>query len=195
MASLVLCVFPRIPIILVGNKSDLQVGSSMEVILPIMNQFSEIETCVEVRSWGVCRASLRGWNAALVAVREPLCSWRAALMMLLYTSPGVESLPFGVSVLYPLPRSSFQCLPSVALWLEFHTALLVLGLWNGHSKARAKPRRLSLWIFPHGGQTLLWALRHSWSGWGRLCHSPPALFIRAVSSESPVLCQEPQEHL
>ncbi|NXU80748.1 MIRO2 GTPase, partial [Oreotrochilus melanogaster] len=37
----------RIPIILVGNKSDLQVGSSMEVILPIMNQFSEIETCVE----------------------------------------------------------------------------------------------------------------------------------------------------
>ena len=41
--------FPRIPIILVGNKSDLQVGSSMDVILPIMNQFSEIETCVEVR--------------------------------------------------------------------------------------------------------------------------------------------------
>ncbi|KFV64772.1 Mitochondrial Rho GTPase 2, partial [Dryobates pubescens] len=36
-----------IPIILVGNKSDLQVGSSMDVILPIMNQFSEIETCVE----------------------------------------------------------------------------------------------------------------------------------------------------
>ncbi|XP_032650583.1 mitochondrial Rho GTPase 2 isoform X3 [Chelonoidis abingdonii] len=37
----------RIPIILVGNKSDLQSGSSMEIILPIMNQFSEIETCVE----------------------------------------------------------------------------------------------------------------------------------------------------
>uniref|UniRef100_A0A8U7MNJ9 Mitochondrial Rho GTPase n=1 Tax=Corvus moneduloides TaxID=1196302 RepID=A0A8U7MNJ9_CORMO len=47
VTSLELCVFPRIPIILVGNKSDLQVGSSMEVILPIMNQFSEIETCVE----------------------------------------------------------------------------------------------------------------------------------------------------
>lgn len=39
----------RIPIILVGNKSDLRSGSSMETILPIMNQFSEIETCVEVR--------------------------------------------------------------------------------------------------------------------------------------------------
>uniref|UniRef100_A0A8C6KYI3 Mitochondrial Rho GTPase 2 n=1 Tax=Nothobranchius furzeri TaxID=105023 RepID=A0A8C6KYI3_NOTFU len=40
--------FPtRIPIILVGNKSDLRSGSSMETILPIMNQFSEIETCVE----------------------------------------------------------------------------------------------------------------------------------------------------
>ncbi|CAI9568093.1 unnamed protein product [Staurois parvus] len=37
----------RLPIILVGNKSDLQSGSSMESILPIMNQFSEIETCVE----------------------------------------------------------------------------------------------------------------------------------------------------
>uniref|UniRef100_A0A8C7XQ04 Mitochondrial Rho GTPase n=1 Tax=Oryzias sinensis TaxID=183150 RepID=A0A8C7XQ04_9TELE len=37
----------RIPIILVGNKSDLRSGSSMETILPIMNQFSEIETCVE----------------------------------------------------------------------------------------------------------------------------------------------------
>uniref|UniRef100_A0A672FVR3 Mitochondrial Rho GTPase n=1 Tax=Salarias fasciatus TaxID=181472 RepID=A0A672FVR3_SALFA len=37
----------RIPIILVGNKSDLRCGSSMETILPIMNQFSEIETCVE----------------------------------------------------------------------------------------------------------------------------------------------------
>ncbi|XP_056389173.1 mitochondrial Rho GTPase 2 [Hyla sarda] len=37
----------RLPIILVGNKSDLQCGSSMESILPIMNQFSEIETCVE----------------------------------------------------------------------------------------------------------------------------------------------------
>lgn len=37
----------NIPIILVGNKSDLRSGSSMESILPIMNQFSEIETCVE----------------------------------------------------------------------------------------------------------------------------------------------------
>uniref|UniRef100_A0A8B9RJN2 Mitochondrial Rho GTPase n=1 Tax=Astyanax mexicanus TaxID=7994 RepID=A0A8B9RJN2_ASTMX len=40
-------VLPLIPIILVGNKSDLRSGSSMETILPIMNQFSEIETCVE----------------------------------------------------------------------------------------------------------------------------------------------------
>uniref|UniRef100_A0A8C9Z0X0 Mitochondrial Rho GTPase n=1 Tax=Sander lucioperca TaxID=283035 RepID=A0A8C9Z0X0_SANLU len=37
----------RVPIILVGNKSDLRCGSSMETILPIMNLFSEIETCVE----------------------------------------------------------------------------------------------------------------------------------------------------
>uniref|UniRef100_A0A8C1RIN5 Mitochondrial Rho GTPase n=1 Tax=Cyprinus carpio TaxID=7962 RepID=A0A8C1RIN5_CYPCA len=37
----------RLPLILVGNKSDLVEHSSMETILPIMNQFSEIETCVE----------------------------------------------------------------------------------------------------------------------------------------------------
>ncbi|XP_053410578.1 mitochondrial Rho GTPase 2 isoform X15 [Nycticebus coucang] len=38
---------PRVPIILVGNKSDLRSGSSVEAVLPIMNQFPEIETCVE----------------------------------------------------------------------------------------------------------------------------------------------------
>uniref|UniRef100_A0A6Q2Y2N1 Mitochondrial Rho GTPase n=1 Tax=Esox lucius TaxID=8010 RepID=A0A6Q2Y2N1_ESOLU len=36
-----------VPIILVGNKSDLVEHSSMETILPIMNQYTEIETCVE----------------------------------------------------------------------------------------------------------------------------------------------------
>uniref|UniRef100_A0A8C8W2Z9 Mitochondrial Rho GTPase n=1 Tax=Peromyscus maniculatus bairdii TaxID=230844 RepID=A0A8C8W2Z9_PERMB len=38
---------PRLPIILVGNKSDLRPGSTMEAVLPIMSQFPEIETCVE----------------------------------------------------------------------------------------------------------------------------------------------------
>ncbi|XP_035261936.1 mitochondrial Rho GTPase 1b isoform X2 [Anguilla anguilla] len=37
----------RVPLILVGNKSDLVEHSSMETILPIMNQYTEIETCVE----------------------------------------------------------------------------------------------------------------------------------------------------
>uniref|UniRef100_A0A7N6A596 Mitochondrial Rho GTPase n=1 Tax=Anabas testudineus TaxID=64144 RepID=A0A7N6A596_ANATE len=37
----------KVPLILVGNKSDLVEHSSMETILPIMNQNSEIETCVE----------------------------------------------------------------------------------------------------------------------------------------------------
>lgn len=45
----VLCLVARVPLILVGNKSDLVDHSSMETILPIMNQYSEIETCVEVR--------------------------------------------------------------------------------------------------------------------------------------------------
>lgn len=41
-------VYFRLPLILVGNKSDLVEYSSMETILPIMNQYTEIETCVEV---------------------------------------------------------------------------------------------------------------------------------------------------
>ncbi|XP_057700193.1 mitochondrial Rho GTPase 1-A-like isoform X1 [Corythoichthys intestinalis] len=40
----------RVPLILVGNKSDLVEHSSMDTILPIMNQYSEIETCVECSS-------------------------------------------------------------------------------------------------------------------------------------------------
>uniref|UniRef100_A0A8C9Y7V2 Ras homolog family member T1a n=1 Tax=Sander lucioperca TaxID=283035 RepID=A0A8C9Y7V2_SANLU len=39
--------FCRVPLILVGNKSDLVEHSSMETILPIMNQYQDIETCVE----------------------------------------------------------------------------------------------------------------------------------------------------
>uniref|UniRef100_A0A8D3DFP6 Mitochondrial Rho GTPase n=1 Tax=Scophthalmus maximus TaxID=52904 RepID=A0A8D3DFP6_SCOMX len=47
MVCIVSAFYILIPIILVGNKSDLRCGSSMETILPIMNLFSEIETCVE----------------------------------------------------------------------------------------------------------------------------------------------------
>lgn len=41
-------VMSAIPIILVGNKSDLLEQGNMEAVLPIMNQYAEIETCVEV---------------------------------------------------------------------------------------------------------------------------------------------------
>ncbi|OTF79727.1 mitochondrial Rho GTPase 1-like protein [Euroglyphus maynei] len=37
----------NIPIILVGNKSDLVEYSSIETVLPLMNQYKEIEICVE----------------------------------------------------------------------------------------------------------------------------------------------------
>ena len=37
-----------IPIILVGNKSDLVEYSSIDTVLPLMNQYKEIEICVEV---------------------------------------------------------------------------------------------------------------------------------------------------
>ncbi|XP_022247924.1 mitochondrial Rho GTPase 1-like isoform X4 [Limulus polyphemus] len=35
------------PVVLVGNKTDLVEYSSLDMILPIMNQFEEVETCVE----------------------------------------------------------------------------------------------------------------------------------------------------
>ena len=37
----------RTPIILVGNKVDLVDYSTMDLVLPIMNDYEEIETCVE----------------------------------------------------------------------------------------------------------------------------------------------------
>lgn len=40
------------PIILVGNKSDQADANSLETVVPIMNDYAEIETCVEVSSTG-----------------------------------------------------------------------------------------------------------------------------------------------
>lgn len=37
----------RVPVILVGNKSDLLDFSTMETMMPILNDFAEVETCVE----------------------------------------------------------------------------------------------------------------------------------------------------
>ncbi|XP_032235102.2 mitochondrial Rho GTPase 1-A isoform X2 [Nematostella vectensis] len=35
------------PVVIVGNKSDLSDTSTMDIVLPIMNDYSEVETCVE----------------------------------------------------------------------------------------------------------------------------------------------------
>ncbi|XP_023575623.1 mitochondrial Rho GTPase 1 [Octodon degus] len=48
----------ELPLILVGNKSDLVEYSSMETILPIMNQYTEIETCVECSMKPACIKAL-----------------------------------------------------------------------------------------------------------------------------------------
>ena len=37
----------RTPLLLVGNKVDLVEYSTMDMVLPIMNDYEEIETCVE----------------------------------------------------------------------------------------------------------------------------------------------------
>lgn len=37
----------KTPVVLVGNKSDLVDYSSLDIILPIMNIYPEVETCVE----------------------------------------------------------------------------------------------------------------------------------------------------
>lgn len=39
-----------IPVVLVGNKSDRAEMGNMDAVLPIMNRYAEIETCVEVNS-------------------------------------------------------------------------------------------------------------------------------------------------
>ncbi|UYV79795.1 RHOT2 [Cordylochernes scorpioides] len=37
----------RTPVVLIGNKADLVDYSSLDLVIPIMNEFTEIETCVE----------------------------------------------------------------------------------------------------------------------------------------------------
>ncbi|XP_014676838.1 PREDICTED: mitochondrial Rho GTPase 1-like, partial [Priapulus caudatus] len=37
----------KTPVILVGNKSDVHENTSMEQLLPVMNQYQEVETCIE----------------------------------------------------------------------------------------------------------------------------------------------------
>ena len=51
-------VMSEIPIVLVGNKSDLLDQGNMEAVLPIMNHYTEIETCIEVffNSKSVCHS-------------------------------------------------------------------------------------------------------------------------------------------
>lgn len=66
---------PRVPLILVGNKSDLVEHSSMETILPIMNQYSEIETCVEVRPLNLTHHR-GGWCEISAAYNEEETSVR-----------------------------------------------------------------------------------------------------------------------
>ncbi|CAG2194831.1 ARHT1 [Mytilus edulis] len=44
------------PIILVGNKSDLLDFSTMETMMPILNDFAEVETCVELTP--LCKKAL-----------------------------------------------------------------------------------------------------------------------------------------
>ena len=63
----------RVPLILVGNKSDLVEHSSMETILPIMNQYSDIETCVEVRCPPLHPggSALRGLHTAQTQTSSP----------------------------------------------------------------------------------------------------------------------------
>lgn len=56
----------RVPLILVGNKSDLVEHSSMETILPIMNQYSEIETCVEVRDALSLKSGILVWTYVMM---------------------------------------------------------------------------------------------------------------------------------
>ena len=47
-------IMSAIPIVLVGNKSDLLEQGNMEAVLPIMNHYAEIETCVEVIFFSSC---------------------------------------------------------------------------------------------------------------------------------------------
>ena len=66
----------RLPLILVGNKSDLVEYSSMETILPIMNQYTEIETCVECSA----KKPKEYLRAVLLCTESCSSSYRASIL-------------------------------------------------------------------------------------------------------------------
>ncbi|MEQ2214339.1 hypothetical protein XENOCAPTIV_001920 [Xenoophorus captivus] len=103
----------RVPIILVGNKSDLRSGSSMETILPIMNQFSEIETCVEVKDKDSALSPAELKNLFCVC---PYMPWGADVYL---TVPTTE-LGF-------ISNQGYHCQWMLSAYLDIHRCLEHLG--------------------------------------------------------------------
>ncbi|VDD77202.1 unnamed protein product [Mesocestoides corti] len=54
---------PRVPVVLVGNKLDLVPTSKMEQVLPLMERFPEIETCIECSAKTLRNLSETFWFA------------------------------------------------------------------------------------------------------------------------------------
>lgn len=89
----------RVPLILVGNKSDLVEHSSMETILPIMNQYQDIETCVEVSHRLLQTHKFMLW-----------CFWSNNSLLFKIAMPFEQNCEYtGSSWLYPKPLSCFYC--------------------------------------------------------------------------------------
>ncbi|CDI97957.1 mitochondrial Rho GTPase 1 [Echinococcus multilocularis] len=53
----------KVPVVLVGNKSDLVENSKMEQVLPLMERFPEIETCIECSAKSLRNLSEAFWFA------------------------------------------------------------------------------------------------------------------------------------
>nr|VZI20459.1 unnamed protein product [Spirometra erinaceieuropaei] len=68
---------PRVPVVLVGNKLDLVPNSKMEQVLPLMERYPEIETCIECSAKTMRNLSETFWFAQKAVLYPTVPLYRA----------------------------------------------------------------------------------------------------------------------
>ncbi|NWI90669.1 MIRO1 GTPase, partial [Pitta sordida] len=127
----------RLPLILVGNKSDLVEYSSMETILPIMNQYTEIETCVECSAKNLKNISELFYYAQK-AVLHPTGP--------LYCPEEKEMKPACIKALTRIFRISDQDNDGTLNDAELNFFQVPLWLYFHHELCHSRRRSFLLWV-------------------------------------------------
>lgn len=170
----------RVPLILVGNKSDLVEHSSMETILPIMNQYQDIETCVEVSHRLLQTHTFMLW-----------CFWSKNSLLFKIAMPFEQNCEYtGSSWLYPKPLSCFYCVLPDKLSVEAcreHMTGTGVSLVTTSAGMNCIGYKVIMGTWVREARHM--QRRYSWREVFKKDAFQHALFYPSV------LCQKPEEHL